>query len=103
MYYNSQTGRWVFQRTATHATAEDIYTQSYVIPFLIPMLENAGAVVMTPRERDIQRNEVVCDNDPSFEGDRSFPLRLAGSYSENGSWQDAGEGFADAKEAYENK
>lgn len=101
MYYNSQTGRWVFQRTATHATAEDIYTQSYVIPFLIPMLENAGAVVMTPRERDIQRNEVVCDNDPSFAGERAFPLRLKGSYSESGSWQDAGEGFADAKEAYE--
>lgn len=101
MYYNSQTGRWVFQRTATHATAEDIYTQSYVIPFLIPMLENAGAVVMTPRERDIQRNEVVCDNDPAFEAERSFPLRLCGSYSESGAWQDAGEGFADAKEAYQ--
>ena len=101
MYYNSQTGRWVFQRTATHATAEDIYTQSYVIPFLIPMLENAGAVVMTPRERDIQRNEVVCDNDPAFEGERAFPLRLKGSYSESGAWQDAGEGFADAKEAYQ--
>jgi hypothetical protein len=101
MYYNSQTGRWVFQRTATHATAEDIYTQSYVIPFLIPMLENAGAVVMTPRERDIQRNEVVCDNDPSFDEDRSFPMRLQGQYSESGSWQDAGEGFADAKAAYQ--
>ena len=101
MYYNSQTARWVFQRTATHATAEDIYTQSYVIPFLLPMLENAGAVTMTPRERDIQRNEVVCDNDPPFPGERSFPLRLRGTYSDSGAWQDAGIGFADAKEAYE--
>ena len=101
MYYNSQTARWVFQRTATHATAEDIYTQSYVIPFLLPMLENAGAVAMTPRERDIQRNEVVCDNDPAFPGERSFPLRLRGTYSDSGAWQDAGIGFADAKEAYE--
>ena len=101
MYYNSQTARWVFQRTATHATAEDIYTQSYVIPFLLPMLENAGAVTMTPRERDIQRNEVVCDNDPAFPGERAFPLRLRGTYSDSGPWQDAGIGFADAKEAYE--
>jgi hypothetical protein len=101
MYYNSQTARWVFQRTATHATAEDIYTQSYVIPFLLPMLENAGAVTMTPRERDIQRNEVVCDNDPAFSGERTFPLRLRGTYSDSGPWQDAGIGFADAKEAYE--
>lgn len=101
MYYNANTARWVFQRTATHATAEDIYTQSYVIPFLLPMLENAGAVALTPRERDIQRNEVVCDNDPAFGPDRAFPIRLRGTYSESGQWQDAGEGFADAKQAYQ--
>ena len=27
------------------------------------MLENAGAIVYTPRERDWQRNEVIVDND----------------------------------------
>jgi hypothetical protein len=27
------------------------------------MLENAGAVVYTPRERDWQKNEVIVDND----------------------------------------
>lgn len=101
LYYNAMTSRWVFQRTATHSTAEDLYTQSYVIPFLLPMLENSGAVTMTPRERDVQRGEVVCDNDPSFEGERTGLLRRKGSYTESGSWQDAGEGFADAKEAYE--
>ena len=101
LYYNAKSARWIFQRSATHSTAEDVYTQGYVIPFLLPMLENAGAVAITPRERDIQRNEVVCDNDPSFDGERIGLLRKSGSYSESGSWDDAGEGFADAKQAYQ--
>ena len=101
MYYNSKSARWIFQRSATHSTVEDLYTQSYVIPFLIPMLENAGAVVMTPRERDTQVYETVCDNDPMFPGERTGLLRRRGTYSEKGSWSDAGTGFADAKEAYE--
>uniref|UniRef100_UPI0040267116 golvesin C-terminal-like domain-containing protein n=1 Tax=Prevotella sp. TaxID=59823 RepID=UPI0040267116 len=41
---------------------EDLFTQTIVIPYLIPMLENAGAVVFTPRERDWQKNEVIVDN-----------------------------------------
>ena len=101
LYYNSKAGRWIFQRSATHSTAEDLYTQSYVLPFLIPMLENAGAVTMTPRERDVQVNEVVCDNDPAFEGERRGLIRRKGHYSERGPWSDAGQGFADAKAAYE--
>ena len=101
MYYNAKAGRWLFQRAATHSTAEDLYTQSYVLPFLIPMLENAGAVTMTPRERDTQVYEVVCDNNPAFPGERSGLMRRKGKYIEKGSWSDAGEGFADAKPAYE--
>ena len=53
-YWEAKTDRWEWQRAATHRTVEDLYTQSYVIPFLLPMLENAGAVVITPRERDPQ-------------------------------------------------
>ena len=34
-----------------------------MVPYLMPMLENAGAVVFTPRERDWQRHEVIVDND----------------------------------------
>ena len=33
------------------------------MPYVIPMLQNAGAIVFTPRERDWQRNEIVIDND----------------------------------------
>ena len=44
-------------------TTEDLYTQTIVIPYLFPMLENAGAVVVSPRERDWQKQEVIVDND----------------------------------------
>ncbi|MCR5570727.1 MAG: xanthan lyase [Bacteroidales bacterium] len=99
-YYNEQEGRWMWQRAPLHRTVEDLYTQSYVLPFLIPMLENAGAYVLTPRERDTQVMEVICDNDPAFPGARDGLLRRAGRYRETGSWSAAGEGFADAKREY---
>lgn len=99
-YYESANSRWQFQRAPVHRTVEDMYTQSYVIPFLIPMLENAGAYVMTPRERDIQLNEVIIDNDPAFQGAREGLMRRTGEYSETGKWTDAGEGFADRQRSY---
>ncbi|MBQ9185903.1 MAG: xanthan lyase [Bacteroidales bacterium] len=100
-YYEAKTRRWEWQRALDFMTVEDLYTQSYVLPYLIPMLENAGAYVMTPRERDTQKLEVVCDNDPSFRDDRNDPLlRRHGNYRETGSWDDAGEGFADLKKVY---
>ena len=100
-YYEAKTQRWEWQRAATHRTVEDLYTQSYVLPFLIPMLENAGAYVMTPRERDIQLHEVICDNDPSFQGRRDGMMRRSGHYRESGSWSEAGPGFADTKPVYD--
>jgi len=99
-YWEAKTDRWEWQRAATHRTVEDLYTQSYVLPFLIPMLENAGACVVTPRERDTQVFEVVCDNDPAFSGPRTGLVRRQGSYHESGNWDDGGTGFADAKEVY---
>ena len=62
-YYDVKRKEWRWQRPRLYGTTEDQFTQSIVLPFLIPMLENAGAVVYTPRERDIQRHEVVVDND----------------------------------------
>ncbi len=59
--HNKQCWRW--QRPALYTTCEDLFTQTIVVPFLIPMLENAGAVVFTPRERDWQRHEAIVDND----------------------------------------
>lgn len=60
-YYKS--GSWNWQRPFMFCTAEDIFTQSFVSPFLIPMLERAGAVVGMPRERDSQTHEAIVDND----------------------------------------
>lgn len=99
-YYNATQGIWMWQRACLHRTVEDMYTQSYVLPFLIPMLENAGAYVMTPRERDTQWREIICDNDPSFKGERALTVRKAGYYAEKGKWSSADGGFADFKKSY---
>ena len=40
-YYEAKLDRWEWQRARIFQTVEDLYTQSYVLPFLVPMLENA--------------------------------------------------------------
>ncbi len=65
-YYEHKKEKWIWQRPNLFATIEDIFTQTIVIPYLIPMLENAGAYVFTPRERDWQRRECIVDNDKSW-------------------------------------
>ena len=67
-YYDIGKGEWRWQRPFLFCTTEDLYTQTLVVPYLIPMLENAGANVFTPRERDWQRNEVIVDNDQRSSG-----------------------------------
>lgn len=69
-YYDQKEGKWRWQRPKLFGTTEDLFTPSIVVPYLIPMLENAGAVVFTPRERDIQTHEVVIDNDDATHGTR---------------------------------
>jgi len=63
LYYRLDEHLWDWQRPALFCTREDLLTQSIVFPYLIPMLENAGAVVFTTRERDYQPNEIIVDND----------------------------------------
>lgn len=63
LYYDQNSTSWKWQRARVFQTVEDLYTQSYVLPFLVPMLENAGANVLMPRERDTQLNEIIVDND----------------------------------------
>ena len=62
-YYDENKGKWKWQRPNLFGTTEDLFTQTIVIPFLFPMLENAGAVVVSPRERDWQKNEIIVDKD----------------------------------------
>ena len=63
-YYDAEKEVWRWQRSRLWETVEDLYTQSYVLPYLLPMLENAGATVLLPRERSLQREELIADNDP---------------------------------------
>lgn len=65
LYYSQAAKRWEFQRAMLFQTVEDLFTQSFVLPYLAPMLQNAGAYVFIPRERDIQKSEVIVDNDGS--------------------------------------
>lgn len=67
-YFKPGSGAWTWQRPFLFQSVEDTYTMSYILPYVVPMLENAGAYVMLPRERDINRNEVIVDNDTNDEG-----------------------------------
>lgn len=67
-YYEMSLDRWEWQRAKLFGTVEDISTMGYVVPYLTRMLENAGATVFLPRERDIQTNEIIVDNDRSSPG-----------------------------------
>lgn len=89
-YYNNKEKRWMWQRARLFQTVEDVGPMSFTIPYLIPMLENAGANVFVPRERDIQLNEVVVDND--FAGKESYQEKIV---SEKGFWKTSPQkGFA---------
>lgn len=67
-YFKPGSGAWMWQRPVLFQSLEDTYTMSYILPYVVPMLENAGAYVMLPRERDTNRNEVIVDNDTNDEG-----------------------------------
>lgn len=95
-YFEQKLDRWEWQRARIFQTVEDLYPQSYVLPFLIPMLENAGAYVMAPRERDTSRHEVIVDGDGGF---------ASGDYAEHKGkrhWETAPvQGFGYAKQVLE--
>ncbi len=67
-FFDQQLDRWQWQRARLWETVEDIFPWSFTADYLIPMLESAGATVLLPRERDIQVNEVIVDNDLETSG-----------------------------------
>lgn len=88
-YYDRKRGTWKWQRPKLFGTTEDLFTQTIVVPYLIPMLEKAGAVVFTPRERDWQKQEVIVDNDDRQPG--TSYIEVSTKYG----WQPTGQrGFA---------
>lgn len=98
-YYSQDAGRWEWQRPRLFQTVEDFLPLSITIPYLIPMLENAGANVFIPRERDPQKNVVVIDNDMAA-------VQLKGKFSETdgqgiNKWKNgSSEGFAEGDLPY---
>lgn len=62
-YYKPTLDNWYWQRPLLFQSVEDTYTLGYILPYVVPMLENAGAYVMLPRERDVNPYEVIVDND----------------------------------------
>ncbi|MCD6337193.1 MAG: hypothetical protein J7M01_03045, partial [Candidatus Marinimicrobia bacterium] len=88
-YYENSLHRWEWQRARNFQVVEDIYPTAYVLQYLVPMLENAGANTFLPRERDVNTNEVIVDNDDPNSG-----------YSERGNWENGGIGFAEGQKPY---
>ena len=93
-YFKQNIDEWCWQRPMLWETVEDLYTQSYVLPYLVPMLERSGANVLLPRERSTRTEELIIDNDKGIDNN---------SYIEhNGAerWQQGGVGFAHLHESY---
>lgn len=85
-YFDQPLDRWEWQRAKLFGTVEDISVMGYVLPYLTRMLENSGATVFLPRERDTQINEIIVDNDRSS-GQSEFVIHISGQQ------EPAGEGF----------
>ncbi len=94
-YYSLLEKRWEWQRPRLFTNVEDLYPLNFIYNYLVPMLENAGAYVFIPRERDWQSRETVVDNDSPNTG---------GEYQEEGRgyWSNGREkGFATGKLPYQ--
>ncbi len=93
-YYNQKEDRWMWQRAKLFTTLEDKLTTCFTLHYLLPMLENAGANVLLPKERDTQTHEVIVDKENTF-GESV--------YNEEGVWKNGGSsGFALKKETFQN-
>jgi len=94
LHYNNNANQWTWQRPLMFLSVEDLLTTSYVLPFLVPMLENAGAQVFLPRERDFRTDEIIVDRDD----DQTMSL-----YRENNDryhWHNEKLGFSNSKDFY---
>lgn len=94
-YFDQKKNEWRWQRSLLWQTVEDLFTQSYVLPYLVPMLENAGANVLLPRERDFQTHELIADNDCGIDSGSSY-AEHEGLHR----WSTLDMGFAHCKNTY---
>lgn len=95
-YYDKAKGGWIWQRPRLFCTTEDLFSQTFVIPYLIPMLENAGAIVFTPRDHFWMSEEVIVDND-----DEEFDNGVYNEMSLGDDWEESNlRGFKIDREVY---
>jgi len=73
-FFEMTLDRWEYQRAKLFGTVEDVSVMGYVVQYLVPMLEKAGASVWLPRERDTQPDEIIVDNDWSTDNSELFLL-----------------------------
>ncbi|MBN1350572.1 fibronectin type III domain-containing protein [candidate division KSB1 bacterium] len=78
-YYSHTQDRWEWQRPRLFQTVEDLLPMSFTLPYIIPMLEHAGAMVFVPRERDLQTNEIIVDNDLQKDSSGYFEITKSDS------------------------
>ena len=93
-YFKNTADDWKWQRPQLWETVEDLFTQSYVLPYIVPMLERAGATVLLPRERSTRTEELIIDNNKGIDK-TTYKEKNGGKQ-----WSDCGEGFAYLYQSY---
>lgn len=93
-YFKQEADEWRWQRPQLWETVEDLFTQSYVLPYIVPMLERAGATVLLPRERSTRTEELIIDNDEGIDD------TIYTEHNGDKKWQNGGIGFAHIYESY---
>lgn len=93
-YFKQEVDEWKWQRPHLWETVEDLFTQSYVLPYIVPMLERAGATVLLPRERSTRTEELIIDNNEGIDNTQYT------EYNGKNKWQNGGVGFAHLYEQY---
>ncbi|MDE7143065.1 MAG: N-acetylmuramoyl-L-alanine amidase, partial [Muribaculaceae bacterium] len=71
-YFDNNEGQWRWQRPRLFGTVEDLLSTGFAIQYIAPMLENAGAYVMMPRERDLGTVEIIADYEGTPDGEYSI-------------------------------
>ncbi len=80
--------RWTTQRGNTNDIVEDLVSAETINQLLTTYLENAGAMVFTVRERDMNPEMVIVDAGAGGQGSASG----TGAYSEDGAFTDSASG-----------
>lgn len=89
LYFSQKQNKWIWQRSKLNQTVEDLFTASYIIPYIVPMLERSGAIVLLPRERDLSAHEYLVDNTPQKNDHGKFSLTGKGKQA----WEKVSVGF----------